>query len=294
MSTFSPFGRACLVAVAVALASTADASRDRQPANAQAPEPQASSPPALTFADLADLALTAPVVAHVRLRRAQPLRPAEAVGVAAGHRRFYVEADLVALIRGAPATPAVVRYLVDLPNDSRGRPARPARQSAWLVLANAVPGRPGELQLVARDAQLAYTPALAERLRGIVRAGLEPTAPPPITGIGRAFHVPGALTGASETQFFLQTARRQPVSITVAREPNAEPRWFVSLSEFVDAGAARPERDTLLWYRLACFLPAALPRAATADAAEHAAAIAADYRLVRAGLGACERTRPRG
>jgi hypothetical protein len=91
---------------------------------------------------------------------------------------------------------------------------------------------------------------------------LDNAAPPAISGIGRAFHVPGVLPGASETQLFLVTARGQPISITILREPQAQPRWFVSLSEFVDAGATQPPRDSLLWYRLACFLPAQLPRRA--------------------------------
>lgn len=257
-----------------------------------APAPPAGTP-AWTYADFADLALAAPVVAQVELRRAIALRPAEAAGVPPGHSRFYVEADVIALIRGEPGMPSQLRYLVDLPNDARGRPVRPQRRSQWLVFANAVRGRPGEIQLLAPDAAPPFTAAAAEQVRAIIRAGLEPEAPPAIVGIGRAFHVPGALPGTSETQIFLQNARRQPVSITVNREAGAPPRWFVSLSEFVDAGAARPQRDTLLWYRLACALPAHLPPASLAGAQEHAAAIAADYRLVREELGPCRRSRVR-
>lgn len=247
----------------------------------------------VTYADLADLALPAPVAAHVRLRRALPLRPAEAVGVAPGFTRFYMETDVVTLIRGEAGMPAQVSYLIDLPNDARGRPARPPRRSEWLIFARTVPGRPGELQLAAPDAQLNFSAGLAEQTRAILRPAVEGDAPPAITGIGRAFHVPGTLPGTSETQIFLQTTQNQPISITVAREAGAEPRWFVSTSEFVDAGAVQPRRDTLLWYRLACFLPAVLPAASYADAREHAAAINADYRVVREGLGGCERLRPR-
>jgi hypothetical protein len=149
------------------------------------------------------------------------------------------------------------------------------------------------LQLVAPDAAQPFAAGSADRVREIIRAGLEPDAPPAIVGIGRAFHVPGALPGTSETQIFLQNARSQPVSFTVNREAGGAPRWFVSLSEFVDAGAAQPQRDTLLWYRLACALPAQLPAESLADAREHAAAIAADYRLVKQGLGPCQRSRVR-
>ncbi len=263
-------------------------------APAQANDLQDQNSTGLTYADTADLALGAPVAAHVTLRRARPLRPEQAVGVPPGHSRFLVDADLTALIRGESGTPAQVRYLADFPNDPRGRPARLQRGSQWLVFARPVPGRPGELQLIAADAAIPYDAATAERVREIIRAELEGDAPPAIDAIGRAFHVPGALPGTGETQFFLQTSRSQPISITVAREAQAEPRWFVSLSEFVDAGASQPHPDSLLWYRLACFLPAQLPAAAFADAREHAQAIQRDYQLVRAGLGACPRNRTRG
>lgn len=259
----------------------------------QANDSQVQIPPRLTYADTADLALGAPVAAHVTLRRGVPLRGEQAVGVPQGHTRFLIEADLTALIRGEPGTPAEVRYLADFPNDARGRPPRLQRRSQWLVFARPVRGRPGELQLVAPDANLPYDAAIAELARQIIRAELEGDAPPAIAGIGRAFHVPGALPGTGETQIFLQTERSQPISITVAREPESAPRWFVSLSEFVDAGASRPEPDSLLWYRLACFLPSRLPAAAVSDAGEHAQAIQSDYSLVRQGLGPCPRNRQR-
>lgn len=279
------------VAAAALLGSAAAAQPQREPAAAANLQQPAQFSP--SYADLADLALPAAVVAHVRLRRALPLRPAETTGVAPGFTRFYMETEIVALIRGESGMPTQVSYLIDLPNDPRGRPARPARRSEWLIFARTVRGRPGELQLSAPDAQLAFTADLAERTRAILRSALAADAPPALTGIGRAFHVPGSLPGTSETQIFLQTAQNQPISITVARQAGARPRWFVSLSEFVDAGATQPRRDTLLWYRLACFLPAQLPAASYADAREHEAAIAADYRLVREGLGSCQRLRAR-
>jgi hypothetical protein len=262
-------------------------------AAAQPAPTQPAPAPALTYADLADLALPAPVVAHVQLRRAIPVRPEQAAGVRAGHTRFYVEAQALSLIRGVAGTPTELRYVVDLPNGADGRPARPARRSEWLVFAREVPGRIGELQLVARDALIPYAPATADRVRAILREALTADAPPALTAIGRAFHVPGALPGTGETQIFLQTSQNQPISLTIARETGGAPRWSVSLSEFVDAGATQPAQGSLLWYRLACFLPERLPPASTADAGEHRAAVAADYEVVRAGLGPCPRSRAR-
>ena len=72
-------------------------------------------------------------------------------------------------------------------------------------------------------------PATAERLRAIVREARAADAPPRITGIGRAFHVPGSLPGESETQIFLQTADSRPISLSVLRRPGEQPRWSVAL-----------------------------------------------------------------
>ena len=248
-----------------------------------------------SYADLADLAIAAPIAAHIRVARVERLREAEAASAPAGHRRFLVDADIVALIRGPNGLPARIRYLVDLPNDSRGRPADLRRRSEWLILASRSPVRPTELRLAAPDAQITYTAETAERLRAILREATATNAPPRITGIGRAFHVPGSLPGESETQFFLQTEGGRPISISVLRRPNEAPRWGVSLTEVIDEATPSPLRDTLLWYRLACSLPAQLPRQSLSDSsAEEARAIEADYRLVMESLGRCARTRTAG
>jgi hypothetical protein len=250
--------------------------------------------PSLSYADLADLAVGAPVVAHVRVRDDDLIGAREAPDVRPGFRRFLIEADVVALIRGDGGIPAEISYLVDLPNDSRGRPARIGRRAEFLVLARRVPNRPGELRLAAPDAQVPFATATAETLRGIVRDSSAAGAPPRIAGIGRAFHVPGSLPGESETQIFLQTADNRPISLTVLRRPGERPRWAVALSEIVDEAAEPPAPGTFLWYRLACTLPQRLPPEALREAApDEARAVAADYRVVIDGLGPCTRTRPR-
>jgi hypothetical protein len=248
----------------------------------------------LAYADIADLALAAPVAAHLRLRDAEALDAALAPNVLPGHRRFLVEADVVAVIRGPGGLPARVTYLVDLPNDSRGRAARPARRAEMLVLASRVAGREGELRLAAPDAQLPYSAETADRVRAILRESSAAGAPPRITGIGRAFHVEGSIPGEGETQIFLQTADQRPISLNILRRPGQRPRWSVALSEIVDEAAAPPASETLLWYRLACTLPARLPRQSLSEAApEEARAVQADYQVVIQGLGPCARTRAR-
>ena len=268
------------------------------PADSQAPVtrpllagPSLSGP---SYADLADLALDAPVVAHVRVAAAQALKGEQAGNVRPEMARLYVEADIVSLIRAADGLPSRLRYVVDLPRDPKGRAPKLRKGSEFLLFARPVAGRPGEVQLAAPDAQIAFEAARAEQVRAILRESTLADAAPRITGIGRAFHVPGAIPGESETQIFLLTAANEPVSLTVLRRPGETPQWAAALSEIVDDAAAAPRRDTLLWYRLACTLPQALPPRSLAEAdAAGAAAIRADYRFVLDQLGSCTRTRPR-
>jgi hypothetical protein len=262
---------------------------------AAAPPPPGDSrtdAPGLTYADAADLVLAAPVAARVRIAEAEALKNEQAAGVPPGLARFYVAADMVSLIRAPKPLPARVAYLVDLPRDAKGKAPRLRKGTEFLILAAPVPGRPNELRLIAPDAQIPFTTAEAERLRAIVREAASSTAPPRITGIGKAFHVPGAIPGESETQIFLQTADGRPVSLSVLRRPGQSPQWAVALSEIVDEAAAPPAPGTLLWYRLACTLPPRLPAQSLGEAdAGGAAAIQADYRLVLDRLGPCLRNR---
>ena len=259
---------------------------------AQRVDAQALSPSIVyDYADLADLAIAAPVVLSAEINRATRLKPERAVGVLPRHARFYVEADVVSLIRGAGGLPARIAYLVDVPLDSRGR-APKLKKMRVLLLARQVPGNAREIQLIAPDAQLAWNAATEAQLRAILTEATRADAPPLIIGVGNAFHVPGSLPGEGETQIFLATNDGRPVSLTVLRRPGQLPRWAVSLSEIVDEAAAPPAPNTLLWYRLACSLPPELPEDALDSVDFEQARIArADYRLVIEGLGPCGRTR---
>jgi hypothetical protein len=259
---------------------------------AAAESPRVSPAPAPTYADLADLALPAPLAAHVRLHRAVRLKPQEAGTVPAGNTRFFIEADVLSLIRGAEGLPSRVSYLADLPNGAGGKPPKPAKKSEFILIGSPVPNRPGEIRLAAPEAHLPYTAERANTLRALLREASAPGAAPRITGIGKAFHAPGSLPGESETQIFLQTAQSGPVSLSVLRRPGETPRWALALGEMVDDAAAAPKPNSLLWYRLACTLPRSLPPQSLADAeAEHRGPIQADYRLILDQLGPCARTR---
>lgn len=261
-------------------------------ADSQPPQSQISAAP--TYADLADLALSAPIAAHVRLTDSTLLKAKEAVGLQPNLARFYVEAEIISLIRSPEGVPARIRYVVDLPRDPKGKAPKLRKGTEFILFALPVAGRPGEIRLAGPDAQVPYAQARADQVRAILKEASRPGAAPQITGIGRAFHVPGAIPGESETQFFLLTAQNEPVSITVLRRPGELPQYAVALSEIVDDAAGPPTRDTLLWYRLACTLPRTLPAQTMAEAdAAGVAAIQDDYRYVLAQLGQCTRSRPR-
>jgi hypothetical protein len=260
------------------------------PAESQAPLP----PPSLSYADLADLSLEAPVVAKVRIVRASRLKPAEAPGLLPGRTRFYVEAEVVSLIRASGELPAQVNYLVDLANLPGGKPAQLRKKEERLIFAAPVPNRPGTLRLVGPDAQIVMAPADVERMRGVLREAAAPRAAPRISGIGKAFHVPGSLPGESETQIFLNSADNRPLSLSILRRPGERPIWSVALTEIVDEAAGAPPRDTLLWYRLACGLPRWLPPQSLAELDGQAAtAVQTDYQFVLQSLGPCTRSRRR-
>ena len=73
--------------------------------------------------------------------------------------------------------------------------------------------------------------------------------------------------------------------MVVTTRPGMPRRVAVSRSDVIDESAAPVRPDTLLWYRLACTLPAALPAAAGGDDA----ALAADWQAAMASLGPCQR-----
>lgn len=247
-----------------------------------------SSPP--TYADLADLADGAPLVIRAQPRKIAAVEPERARGLRAGWGRFYVEAKTEALIAGSAPLGEALTYLVDLPLDAKGKPPQFKKKSV-VVFARAVAGRPGQLQLVAPDAQLLWDAALDARIKGVLRELYANGAPPRISAVREAVHTSADLAGAGETQIFLVTASGDPAAITVTRAPGSTPQWGVSFSELVDSGSA-PGRDTLAWYRLACFLPPALPRiAASGDNGSDRAAASADYAFVMSQLGTCPRTR---
>jgi hypothetical protein len=69
-------------------------------------------------------------------------------------------------------------------------------------------------------------------------------------------------------------------------------QWGASFSELVADVGRPPARETLEWYRLACFLPNRLPAGANlSETASARAQAQSDFRTVLGELGACQRNR---
>jgi hypothetical protein len=243
-----------------------------------------------TYADVADLSLAADITAVVRVKKAKRLKGPLAQGVAQGRQRYIVTADVVSLIRGTGGIDPRVSYLIDLPVDSRGTTESMSKRE-YIIFALA--SRPGQVRLVAPDAQIPSSPEAGAMVRRILVEALRPAAPPKLIGLSSAFYTEGNLSGEGETQFFLDGEGGRSVSISVVHSASNAVTWQVAINEVVDEGSGPPRRNTLLWYRLACSLPTALPAdILVGQAPEAVTAIERDYGIVMQGLGQCKRARP--
>ncbi len=252
-------------------------------------KPAPTSPAdAWRYADVADLFAGAPLVLRAKIVSATMLKgPPNANGAV----RFYVEGDVTSLIRGNQAIPPHLFWLVDMLPDSRGKLPK-LNKADVLIAALPVAGRPSEIRLAARDAQVFWSPAIEARVRALLASVAAPDAPPAVTGITSAFHTAGTITGEGETQIFLSTVTKAPISLSILTRPGQPKRWAFALGEIVDEAAAPPTPETLAWYRLACFLPRSLPDAATSElTAGDVEAARVDYAYVIQALGPCPRVR---
>jgi len=254
--------------------------------------PKAAAPRILpTYADLADLAEASPLVLRAKITKVAELDAKKVSNVRKGWARLYVEAVTTNLLTGPAAVGEALRYLADVPRDAKGKVPK-LKKVDVLLFARHSEGGAGELQLVAPDAQLLWDAATEARLRTVLSEIYAPDAPRHISGVREAIFVPGNLVGEGETQIFLSTTDDEPAAITVLHQPGLPVAWAVSWSEVVESAGRAPAHDTLNWYRLACFLPPALPSGADVSAtlADRAQA-EADYQKVIADLGPCYRNR---
>lgn len=242
-----------------------------------------------TYVDLVDLSERSDMVIKAQIRRQIVVEPERAPGLEPGFARLYMEARTLDLIAGSSAVGESLVFLVDVPLDAKGKPAK-YKKRQMLLFADQVPGRRGTVRLTGKHSMLEYSPAFEARLRPILTDLAARDVPPLVTGIGDALAVQGTLVGESETQIFVKTQNRSPVSITVLRRPGQPAAWGVSWGEIIDSAARAPSPGTLRWYRLACSLPARLPSSANLARNPEARRLAeADYRFVIEELGPCTR-----
>lgn len=274
---------ACAMALSTCLSISNSASA--KPKRVEAP---VTSP--YSYADIADLAARAPTVAILRVKRVSPLPQEWVSGQPAGTKRHHIQANVVSLIRGDAPLAKRVTFLIDLPAERRATKA--IKGKTFIAFGRTAGDKTDRLQLVNSNALLLQTPATETKVRGIATELLRQDAPPAIVGVGEAFHVAGTVAGEGETQVFLVAEGGQPVSLSIIRRPEMAPKFGVALGEIVDEAAGVPASDTLLWYRLACVLPGALPdNAVTKLQPADAAAARTDYRALMERLGPCPRTK---
>jgi hypothetical protein len=244
-----------------------------------------------SYADIADLVTISPLIIDATIRNLQKVSPEQAVGVPANRQRMLVEADVTALIRGQGGVTPRVKFVLDVPQDAKGKIPKLKKQRMFL-LGSTVAGRPGEIRLSRPNALVQWSLPNDILLRAITKEAVLINAPQRVTGVSSAFYSAGTVLGEGETQVFLKTERDQPLSLSILSRPGQEKRWAVSTAEVIDESATAPIKNTLLWYRLACGLPRTLSFELVESAeSDNAARAQADYKFVIDALGPCGRKR---
>lgn len=244
--------------------------------------PAQAAPPG--FADLADLIIAAPVIVTGTIAKAGKVNPKDSPGAPAGTARLLLAVDVDAALVAPGPVPPRLTWLWDAPLDAKGKP--PKAKAMRILAFLAAPDAAGQSRLVGRLAQQPWDAGLEAQVRGLAAAARSGTVPV-VTGVTNGFRAEGNVRGESEAQFFLASADGKPLTLIVQARPGEARRVLVARGEMIDDSAAeRVQKDTLLWYRLACFLPARLPAAAGG----RDAALAADWRAAITSLGACGRT----
>jgi len=112
--------------------------------DAATPVPYGGLPTDYSYVELADMAFAAPQTIGATIAEAIPLKGKTAAELPSGITRYYVQADVTALISGS-GVPSHVTYLVDLPNPPKGKLKL---KGVPVLLLAATTGNPGELRLV--------------------------------------------------------------------------------------------------------------------------------------------------
>ncbi|MCU0891551.1 MAG: hypothetical protein MUE77_07355 [Sandarakinorhabdus sp.] len=236
-----------------------------------------------SFADVAELAVASPVIVRATITRTRTLSQKQAPDVAPGRVRVLVTAQVANVLVAPASVPGTLTWAWDAPVDSRGR-APAVRNLDTLVFLN-TPSPGGVARLASRRAQQPWDDAMAETVRAVARDARSGQVPE-VRGITNGFRATGTIPGESESQFFLSTSDGKPATLVVQNRPGEARRVLIARGDIIDESAQRVEPGTLLWYRLACALPARLP----AQAGGGDPALAKDWQDAMASLGPCGRT----
>lgn len=233
---------------------------------------------------LADLALASPVVLRGTVARARRLSGNAAADVPRGSMRMLVEVELESVLKAPGLLPARAEWLWQGAPGPDGRP--PVRAGQTVLAFLSVPlGSPKpdvvQFRLTAPAAQRIWDGPAEAAVRAILAQAQRGEAVM-VTSVADGFRVAGAVAGASESQFFLQTDAGRPLTLVVTRTPVAAPQVRVATGDVIAASSTAVQPATLLWRALACGLPADLPARMQADPD-----LLADYHLARDSFGDC-------
>ena len=123
--------------------------------NAASAQPVATLPPALaieaesaSYSDIADLVVISPLITDVTVRKAAKVAPEQAIGVPTSLQRMLIEADVMALIRGEGGIADRVRFVLDVPKDTKGKVPKLKNSGGFYLVA---PLRAERAKSVCRD-----------------------------------------------------------------------------------------------------------------------------------------------
>ena len=235
-----------------------------------------------SYAGLVDFVLQSPVIVRASIAKTERISTRNAPDLAKGQARLLVHGNVeAALIAPGPVAPQL-NWLQDVPLDARGRYANP-RGNTFLVSLQS-PDAEGRTRLTSANASRPWREELEARIRDIATETRSGTVPV-VTGVTNGFRVEGTLPGESESQFFLSTKAGKPLTLVVLERPGQSRSVAVASGDIIDESATSVKPETLLWYRLACTLPAELP----VTAGGNDAALANAWIGAMTSLGRCER-----
>jgi hypothetical protein len=198
---------------------------------------------------------------------------------------MLVTVDVQAVLKAPDPVPARLTYLWQGPADARGR-APDLRKQSLLLFLQAVSGFDGQYRLVGSTPQLPATPAAEATLRAIASETQDRRAATmSLTAVRGAIDL-GDDSGP--TVGFVIDQQRAPAITVLSSDSGVRISWSDT-----DMETPPVQRNSLVWYHLACTLPRDLPADVIADYASgedsgaRRAAVRAAWARLLSQLGPC-------